>query len=300
MHFDPRLYLYFVAVAEELSFTRAAEKLHIAQPWLSLQIKKLESTLGFQLFQRNNRNVELSERGREILPYALELYKAHQSLKIAVKRTQLSKQSRLRIGVPPYAIYFKNYVAVLEQFSDGYPGIILEIEYGLTLRLIKLLNSGDIDVAFVLGEFESDNVEKKTISESAMSLVFRKNDPLGSYAEVPLSVLSSRKISTFPRAVNPHLYDVFYTQLIENGTELITIFQWEVAVLTKHIIKTRGVWVGVREVCEHYCSGESHGLLETRDIEGGDKKLSFSALRLKSTSNEGLDSFWSLLDLCFQ
>src|SRR5258708_28324015 len=80
---------YFVAVAEELSFTRAAERLHIAQPPLSIQIRALEQEVGARLFDRDQRHVFLTQAGKHLLVRAREILAAVEGAKAAVKRAQL-------------------------------------------------------------------------------------------------------------------------------------------------------------------------------------------------------------------
>ncbi|MFZ2870722.1 LysR family transcriptional regulator, partial [Zavarzinia sp.] len=76
MHFDIKAVLHFVAVAEDMSFTRAARRLGIAQPWLSRRIRQLEEQLGFALFERTTRSIELTARGRGFLDAAREVASA--------------------------------------------------------------------------------------------------------------------------------------------------------------------------------------------------------------------------------
>ncbi|KGI83710.1 hypothetical protein JY98_16460, partial [Exiguobacterium mexicanum] len=74
MKLDPRLVVQFAIIAEEGSFTRAAERLHVAQPWLSARLKKFEEQLGFPLFTRNTRNITLTKQGYELLQAARSVH----------------------------------------------------------------------------------------------------------------------------------------------------------------------------------------------------------------------------------
>src|SRR6202030_1774882 len=96
---------YFVAVAEELSFTRAAERLHIAQPPLSIQIKALEQEVGARLFDRDQRHVFLTQAGKHLLIHAREILAAVEGAKVEVKRAELGAVGSLHLGYAASAMF---------------------------------------------------------------------------------------------------------------------------------------------------------------------------------------------------
>ena len=99
---DPKLMIAFAVIAQERSFTRAAERLRVAQPWLSARFAKLESLLGFRLLDRTTRSVTLTDRGATLLPVAEEMLRVSQQadrLSLQIGRTE---RQVLRIGAAPY------------------------------------------------------------------------------------------------------------------------------------------------------------------------------------------------------
>jgi DNA-binding transcriptional LysR family regulator len=121
MRMDPRLLRIFVAVGDRLSFSRAAADLHIAQPWLSTQIRKLETQLGFDLFARTSRRVVLTEEGETLLREAREVVAALDRLDLTARALANAEAGHLRIGLPEYSHNFPIRVALLEGFSRQHP-----------------------------------------------------------------------------------------------------------------------------------------------------------------------------------
>jgi hypothetical protein len=106
MHMDSKVVRLFVAVGERLSFSRAAADLHIAQPWLSTQIRKLESQLGFELFTRTSRRVALTEDGQILLSEARGVVAALDKLDLTARSLANAETGKLRIGLPEYSHNF--------------------------------------------------------------------------------------------------------------------------------------------------------------------------------------------------
>src|SRR5919199_2589864 len=100
VHLDLRQLEFFVAVAEELSFTRAAERLHVAQPWLSAEVRKLETDLGYPLFDRSTRHVALTPEGRHLVPHAHAILDRVAAYQAAAQALLRNRGGQLRIGAP--------------------------------------------------------------------------------------------------------------------------------------------------------------------------------------------------------
>src|SRR4051812_47393745 len=118
---DPRLLRSFVVLAEELHFLRAAERLHIAQPALSQQIKRLEAQLGVRLFDRSRHAVALSEAGRAVLPSAREAVRAADAAAGIARDYAAGERGELRVGLSPGAHYVAQ--ALLAQFARARPDV---------------------------------------------------------------------------------------------------------------------------------------------------------------------------------
>jgi len=101
MEIDPRPLRYFLAVAEELNFNRAAERVHLSQPSLSVAIRKLEAHCGFKLFERNVRGVELTDHGRRLMPVARNLIERSETVGAFVPQLARGEPEVFRVGYSP-------------------------------------------------------------------------------------------------------------------------------------------------------------------------------------------------------
>ncbi|HXQ54446.1 MAG TPA: LysR family transcriptional regulator, partial [Actinomycetes bacterium] len=138
---------YFIAVAEELHFGRAAERLRITQPPLSFQIQALERELGVQLFIRGRR-VELTEAGRALLAKARETIEAADAAARAAQQAGLLINGRLRVGYPAAGVFELPPLA-LRTFQERFPNVGVETVVASTGAHLDALEAERLDVAFV-------------------------------------------------------------------------------------------------------------------------------------------------------
>ncbi len=237
MHVDPRLLRLFVGVGDRLSFSRAAADLHIAQPWLSTQIRKLESQLGFDLFARTSRRVVLTEEGQLLLPEAREVVTALDRLDLAARALASAETGHLRIGLPEYSHNFPIRVAVLEGFSRQHPDLTVEIETGWTPLLLSRLGDGGLDLTFVIGGHGLDGLETLRVWESQMAFVMRVDDSLAELESVPARALQGREVLAFPRPHNPQLHDQLYGELVRCGARLKVLPELNGQIAARHILE---------------------------------------------------------------
>ncbi|WP_395852680.1 LysR family transcriptional regulator [Cystobacter fuscus] len=139
---------YFVAVAEELSFTRAARRLRIAQPPLSQQIRALEDELGCELFERSGRAVLLTRTGRELLPEARQLLESAERLRERAALRARGEQGTLSIAlVTSFAT--PRFAAMLRQFQRRHPGVQLSLGDHSSSWQLEALTRGELDAGFL-------------------------------------------------------------------------------------------------------------------------------------------------------
>jgi DNA-binding transcriptional LysR family regulator len=139
---------YFVAVAEELSFTRAAARLHIAQPPLSTQIRRLEEELGVALFDRSRRQIALTEAGELLLGEARRLLAQTELALAATRRAGTGESGRLTIGFVPSAST-SSLPEHLRAFRVRHPGVELFLRELPPDELVAQLHAGALDVSFL-------------------------------------------------------------------------------------------------------------------------------------------------------
>ncbi len=168
---------HFRIIAEERSFTQAAEKLGIAQPAVSMSLKKLEQTLGMQLIQREERRVHLTSEGQALLRHADAIHLAVQSAEDEMAAIAGLKQGEVRIGIPSMlGSYF--FPPILMAFRDRYPEIQLRIIEAGTRKLQNMLDSGEIDLGVIVADPIPDNMETRLLLKAQMMVILPKEHPL--------------------------------------------------------------------------------------------------------------------------
>jgi DNA-binding transcriptional LysR family regulator len=140
---------YFIAVAEEKHITRAAERLGMQQPPLSQRIKAIERELGVQLFHRRARGVELTDAGHAFLNNARTVLAQLDHAFETTRRTARGEEGRINIGIVPTSPFHPFVPRVIRAFREAYPQVSLQFEERLGGELLELLESEQIDVAFI-------------------------------------------------------------------------------------------------------------------------------------------------------
>jgi DNA-binding transcriptional LysR family regulator len=199
---------YFVAVAEEHSFTRAAERLGIKQPPLSLQIRQLEKEIGAPLFRRLSRRVELTGAGKLLLEEARNILARVDHAKTEVKRRARGETGQMCIGMAG-ATYFEPLVgSITREYCATYPNVTLSAEESSSLMLIAKLHAGTIDAAFVWSPVaERSDIAVVTIVEDDLVVMLPKGHALDRLPAVPLAALANEMLFLFARRMNVGLYD---------------------------------------------------------------------------------------------
>jgi DNA-binding transcriptional LysR family regulator len=190
---------YFAAVAEEANFTRAAARVHVAQPGVSAQVRRLERELGHALFDRSGRSVRLTDVGAAVLPHA---------------RAALDAVARARLAVDDLAGLVRGQVAVgmvsgcgspvlaelLARFHGQYPGIDIALSEANSDRLVEALLGGRLDLALIgsAGTVPA-GVETAVVADEALVAAVGLDDPLRSRNSVAVSALRDRALICLPR-----------------------------------------------------------------------------------------------------
>ena len=196
---------YFIAVAEELHFGRAAERLRITQPPLSFQIQALERELGVRLLHRGRR-VELTEAGRALLDKARQAIEAADAAARAAQEASTAVSGRLRVGYPATGIFELPPLA-LRSFAERFPAVGVETVVAPTGAHLEALEAKRLDVAFVrLGVLDREVMRYRTLQAEPLMVAAPEDHPLARLAEVPVERLAGEKLVLVPYAVEPLLY----------------------------------------------------------------------------------------------
>ncbi|WP_274380575.1 LysR family transcriptional regulator [Oleomonas cavernae] len=226
MNFDIKAAVHFVAVAEEASFTRAAAKLGLAQPWLSQRIRLLEAQLGFALFTRTTRRIELTEKGHAFLAAARPLAQAAAALAQAARALGHADPARLRIGAPPYSARIPVRTKLVSDFMARHGDVSLELEIGWTPLLLERVLSGALDGAFGIGWLQPEGLRQVPICTLAVEFLLAADDPLAGTGPLPAAALAGRRVAVFTRGLYPQLFDVAFKPLAQAGAQLVQIVEF--------------------------------------------------------------------------
>ena len=197
---------YFTAVADELHFGRAAERLHIAQSPLSQQIRRLESEFGVQLFERNRRSVRLTDAGRLLQEQAGPLLAQAARLEQTMRDAAAGEAGTLTVGFVGSATY-GTLPTIVRAFRQGHPQVEVRLEEMTTSPQVEALEAGRIDVGFVRPPVRSELVEVIPLVEERLMVALPDSHPLARRRVVPVSALAGEPFVNFPRLVGSGLYD---------------------------------------------------------------------------------------------
>jgi DNA-binding transcriptional LysR family regulator len=201
---------YFVAVAEELNFSRAARRLHIAQPPLSVAIRQLEQELGASLFSRTSREVKLTEAGATLLVGARRTLAEAEATVIAAKRVAAGEVGVLRIG-HNWSAGFETLPMLGRAFAERRPDVELVAEELRPNRMTPALRARAIDVALALYPEIVDDFSYRPIRNESVVAVLSASHALATESAIELELLADEEL-LFPREIAPRLYD-FYSDL---------------------------------------------------------------------------------------
>ncbi len=180
---------YFVAVAEESSFSRAARKLHMAQPPLSTQIKQLEEELGVLLFERTSRGVRVTEAGELLLEEARRIFLQMDQTVRVVQRVGHGEVGRLTLGFVPSS---SNEILppILRVFSGRFPEVELFLREMRPDLIVQRLHDKQIDVGFLYLPLEDPALEVECLTREPLVLALAETHPLASEPQVELTAVA--------------------------------------------------------------------------------------------------------------
>ncbi|MDI1463383.1 LysR substrate-binding domain-containing protein [Catellatospora sp. KI3] len=215
---------YFIAVAEELHFGRAAGRLHMSQPPLSQRIQRLERELGVRLFDRSPREVTLTEAGRVLLPQARELLSRAETVLNLAAEVGTAATGVLRAGLPP-ELEGDTVAAVLAGFRQRRPRISLELRESTTAAQQEALAERRLDVGVLQLPFDLGNLTVGPVVHRPLGVLVAAAGPLAAQAEVLLADLGGHDLVTFPRAAAPARFDDILDTCARHGYHPPTVHQ---------------------------------------------------------------------------
>lgn len=246
-HFDVSMLLFFYAVAETLSFTRAAQRLGIDQSWLSHKIRQFESSLGLNLFIRNTRNVELTKAGRALFDPARRLADVAEQARGATRMLQMSMTGTVRIGALPFSFPDRHRTTLLDRFMSQHPEIQVVLANGPTPTLIEHVLAGRVDLAFVSAPFDMTGLDALLLRETSYCLLMPKAHALAQQPTVSPDALQRVRVVVPSEHFSPASYAAYYRPLVEAGIVPVPVPEFQCAI-------TYAIEWGLPVVCTRYAA----------------------------------------------
>jgi DNA-binding transcriptional LysR family regulator len=191
---------YFVAVAEEASFTRAAERVHVAQPGVSAQVRRLESELGQRLLDRSGRSVRLTETGSAVLPFARAALDAVAKARLAVDELAGLVRGQVTVGMVS-GCALPVLAELLASFHKQYPGVAIALTEDNSDRLIEMLKDGRLDLALIgtAGTDGNEKISTAVLIDEELVAAVPPGHPLASAGTITIKALRDVPLVCLPR-----------------------------------------------------------------------------------------------------
>ncbi|MCO6181071.1 LysR family transcriptional regulator [Ciceribacter sp. RN22] len=212
---DLRQLRYFVAVAKERNFTRAAAILNIAQPPLSRQIQLLEDELGVELVTRSSRPVRLTEAGRVFNEQALQILGRVEQMKEATRRVGLNQNRVLSIGFVASTLY-GGLPALVRKLRHQAPDLDIQLLEMMSVHQVAALKEGRIDIGFGRLRHTDPQIATTVLREEQLAVAIARDTRLAFTSDPILpEALSGEKLILYPRAPRPSFADQVLNVLSE-------------------------------------------------------------------------------------
>lgn len=179
---------YFVAVSEEGQFTRAAERLHVAQPSVSAQVRQLERALGATLFHRGPGPVTMTDAGETLLPLARRVLADLAEVVTRVTELEGLRRGHVGIGATP-SLSVTMLPSVLGRFHDRYPGVSLTVSEQGSRHLVRDIESGELDLALAILPLPQSTLERTVLASEELVVVVASGHALAARRRIAMNDL---------------------------------------------------------------------------------------------------------------
>ncbi|MDG6094125.1 LysR family transcriptional regulator [Acetobacter sp. AN02] len=199
---------YFLAIAEQGSFTRAAEVLGMEQPPLSQQIRQFEEELGVRLFQRLSRGVRLTTIGEDLLPQAQAILGMQKLFLTTAQGLARGERGLIRVGLAGAVSFLPVIPLTIRKFRETWPGITVFLEESNTPALKEALAARQVDVAIIRPPMpDSEGIAIHHLLAEPTVVALPKGHPLAADDHISLSDLAGEPFILFPRELGPGFHD---------------------------------------------------------------------------------------------
>jgi len=289
----------FLKIAEVGSFTKAADALNVSQPALSASIREMERQLGFDLFDRTSRRVDLTKEGRAFIANArrivLETEWLHQ-------KAEEIRTNALRLAVQPHSVFFPDRTRLTDSFLQAYARANVEILALGHVRIFDALREDDIDLAVVIepqsnerdGPGRDDDLERLIVCSRPVQLLVPVEHALNHAKEIGAAELAGLRVATINRLHGVALADTMARALVASGAELVRPPEADAYSLVRHAWRTRIPcvdlgWFGLESCCG-YLAGTDR--LSPKPVPGLGISTQLTVLRRRREQRPAALLFW--------
>ena len=198
---------YFMAVAEELSFTRAARRLHLSQPALSVQIRHLERDVGAELLARTSRSVELTDAGRGLYEDLQRLFADLDRARERARRTHEGARAALRIAYTP-SVAYEALPLLLEELAAAAPEVAVAAHQAVQASALDALRAGQVDLALVREFAGAEGLSAEPVRREPLVAVMSDRHPLAIRDRLQLEDLRGRVVVVVPASLSPGFHEL--------------------------------------------------------------------------------------------
>lgn len=204
---DLRHLRYFIAVAEELNFTRAADRLHIAQPPLSQQIRQLEEELGVTLLHRTKRHVELSEAGQVFLDHARQILRLTEVAAVQARRAQRGEIGRLSVGFFEHMSYTL-LPPIFRAYRERFPDVDMDVRWFPVIGQADALRRGDVDISFMRPGTDSEDITTEVLVTEPFVIAVPASHPFATEDSLSLRDCVAERFVMYTPHLAPDFHDM--------------------------------------------------------------------------------------------
>jgi DNA-binding transcriptional LysR family regulator len=231
---DVRQLRYFLEVARVSNFTKAAEGLRIAQPAISMAIKKLEEELDLVLFNRQEKKVSLTAEGEIFLPHAKRILDDLKAAELEMGELKGLTKGEVRIGIPPMisAYYFPD---IIRDFKRSYPQLHLSVHGEGAWRIQKMIEQGELDMGVIAGGTFPDTLEARHFLREEVVICVPLDHPFAKRKSVTLVEFIGQPLVFYKEGY--YIREFFFDALKETGAAPNIVFETNLFSLVKSLVR---------------------------------------------------------------